>query len=103
MAWKGTIFGAMVGLLLTRTVTGAVVGALIGLLFDQSVGLGFSFPGSPAVSVSEVFFRTTFEVMGHVAKSDGRVSEAESGAAAHAGTAPRTRRDRRGNRLLPHR
>ena len=41
----------MVGLLLTRTVTGAVVGALIGLLFDQSVGLGFSFPGSPAVSV----------------------------------------------------
>jgi DnaJ like chaperone protein len=81
MAWKGTIFGAMVGLLLTRTVTGAVVGALIGLLFDQSVGLGFSFPGSPAVSVSEVFFRTTFEVMGHVAKSDGRVSEAEIDAA----------------------
>jgi DnaJ like chaperone protein len=81
MAWKGTIFGAMVGLLLTRSATGAVVGALIGLLFDQSVGLGFSFPGSPAVSVSEVFFRTTFEIMGHVAKSDGRVSEAEIDAA----------------------
>src|SRR5580693_10066601 len=81
MAWKGTIFGAMVGLLLTRTVIGALVGALIGLLFDQSVGLGFSFPGSPAASVSEVFFRTTFEVMGHVAKSDGRVSEAEIDAA----------------------
>lgn len=72
----------MVGLLLTRTVIGAVVGALIGLLFDQSVGLGLSFPGSPpAASVSEVFFRTTFEVMGHVAKSDGRVSEAEIDAA----------------------
>ena len=81
MAWKGTIFGAVIGLLLTRTVIGAVVGALIGLLFDQSVGLGLSFPGSPAASVSEVFFRTTFEVMGHVAKSDGRVSEAEIDAA----------------------
>jgi DnaJ like chaperone protein len=81
MAWKGTIFGAMVGLLLTRTVVGAVVGALIGLLFDQSVSLGYSFPGSPAASVSDVFFRTTFEVMGHVAKSDGRVSEAEIDAA----------------------
>jgi DnaJ like chaperone protein len=84
MAWKGTIFGALVGLLLTRTVIGAVVGALIGLLFDQSVGLGLSFPGSrPAASVSEVFFRTTFEIMGHVAKSDGRVSEAEIDAARH--------------------
>ena len=57
------------------------MGALIGLLFDQSVGLGYSFPGSPAASVSDVFFRTTFEVMGHVAKSDGRVSEAEIDAA----------------------
>jgi DnaJ like chaperone protein len=28
-----------------------------------------------------VFFRTTFELMGHVAKSDGRVSEAEIDAA----------------------
>jgi DnaJ like chaperone protein len=52
------------------------------MLFDQSVGLGLSFPGSrPAASVSEVFFRTTFEIMGHVAKSDGRVSEAEIDAA----------------------
>jgi DnaJ like chaperone protein len=82
MAWKGTIFGALVGFLLTRSVTGAVVGALIGVLFDQSVGVGRSLPGSPpAGSVSEVFFRTTFEVMGHVAKSDGRVSEAEIDAA----------------------
>ena len=82
MAWKGTIFGALVGFLLTRSVIGAVVGALIGMLFDQSGGLGLSFPGSqPAASVSEVFFRTTFEIMGHVAKSDGRVSEAEIDAA----------------------
>jgi DnaJ like chaperone protein len=82
MAWKGTIFGALVGFLLTRSVVGALSGALIGLLFDQSAGLGFSFPGSQAAaSVSDVFFRTTFQMMGHVAKSDGRVSEAEIAAA----------------------
>ncbi len=32
-------------------------------------------------SISSEFFRTTFEIMGHVAKSDGRVSEAEIDAA----------------------
>jgi DnaJ like chaperone protein len=82
MAWKGTIFGALVGFLVTRTVLGALIGALLGLLYDQSVGLNFASSQGPAgASVSEVFFRTTFELMGHVAKSDGRVSEAEIGAA----------------------
>jgi hypothetical protein len=78
MTWKGTIFGAVAGFLVTRTVLGAFIGALIGLLYDQSA----TFSRGPAgASVSEVFFRTTFELMGHVAKSDGRVSEAEIGAA----------------------
>jgi DnaJ like chaperone protein len=87
MAWKATIFGAVIGFLLTRTVLGGLIGALIGLLYDQSVGLGYGAPGYGAAgsargaSISEVFFRTTFELMGHVAKSDGRVSEAEIDAA----------------------
>ncbi len=89
MAWKGTIFGALVGFLLTRTVLGGLIGALIGFLYDQGAGLGVGYgapghgaPGStPDPTVSEVFFRTTFELMGHVAKSDGRVSEAEIDAA----------------------
>jgi DnaJ like chaperone protein len=82
MAWKGTFFGALVGLLITRTVLGAVIGALIGFMFDQGAGLGFAGSGGTSDgSVSQVFFRTTFELMGHVAKSDGRVSEAEIDAA----------------------
>ena len=93
MAWKGKFFGALIGFLLTRNVWGAVLGAFIGQMFDQGVG-GFGFAGNGSgtgpyasvhaaaqASVSEVFFRTTFEFMGHVAKSDGRVSEAEIGAA----------------------
>jgi DnaJ like chaperone protein len=60
-------------------------------MFDQSGGFGFAGSpyeraaaaagGTPQASVSDVFFRTTFELMGHVAKSDGHVSEAEIGAA----------------------
>ncbi len=82
MGWKATFFGALVGFLLTRSLWGAVVGAIIGQMFDQSGVLGFA-PAGPAAGtqVSEVFFRTTFELMGHVAKSDGRVSEAEIDAA----------------------
>jgi DnaJ like chaperone protein len=37
--------------------------------------------GPRQIPISEVFFRSTFELMGHVAKSDGRVSEAEIAAA----------------------
>ncbi len=93
MDWKGKFFGALIGLLITRNIWGAVMGAIIGHIFDQSVGFkvgGSAYAaaaaqgaasGIPHASVSEVFFRTTFELMGHVAKSDGRVSEAEIGAA----------------------
>jgi len=93
MAWKGKFFGALIGFLITRNVWGAVMGAVIGHMFDESAGFGYAnsayaaaaaqaeAAGAPSASVSEVFFRTTFELMGHVAKSDGRVSEAEIGAA----------------------
>ena len=80
MGWTGKFFGALIGFLLIRTVWGAVTGALIGHFFDQNMAAGFS-GGRTQRSLSDVFFRTTFELMGHVAKADGRISEAEIGAA----------------------
>jgi DnaJ like chaperone protein len=84
MMWKGVFSGALIGLLITQRPWGAVIGAIIGLMFDQGAGLG-SASGTahagPSLSISDEFFRTTFELMGHVAKSDGRVSEAEIDAA----------------------
>jgi DnaJ like chaperone protein len=79
MLWQGTFFGAVTGFLVTGRVWGALVGALVGWMVDQSRGAAG--PRSSARSISSVFFRTTFELMGHVAKSDGRVSEAEIDAA----------------------
>lgn len=93
MVWKGKFIGAVIGFLITRNVWGAVMGALVGHMFDESAGLRYANSayaaaaaqaaagGVPYASVSDVFFRTTFELMGHVAKADGRVSEAEIGAA----------------------
>jgi DnaJ like chaperone protein len=84
MSWRGVFLGAVIGLLTTRSALGALVGALIGYLIDQSGAFG---PGTRdaraphSISISDEFFRTTFELMGHVAKSDGRVSEAEIDAA----------------------
>jgi DnaJ like chaperone protein len=83
MSWKGMFFGAVVGFLLSRQVWGAVIGAVIGHMFDQSLNLGAAGAGrgQSSLSIADEFFRTTFELMGHVAKSDGRVTEAEIDAA----------------------
>ncbi|MEA3197145.1 MAG: DnaJ like chaperone protein [Gammaproteobacteria bacterium] len=86
MSWKGAFLGGVIGLMTTHSVWGAVVGALIGQLIEQSGALGAGGAGgagrtTDTISISEEFFRTTFEFMGHVAKSDGRVSEAEIDAA----------------------
>jgi DnaJ like chaperone protein len=53
---------------------GAALGALLGHQFDQ--GLGDATPGSRPRAQKD-FFAATFEVMGHIAKVDGRVSEEE--------------------------
>lgn len=86
MSWKGMFFGGLIGLLTTRSVWGAALGAIIGYVFDQSgvFGAGAEAAYSQSAnsaSISDEFFRTTFELMGHVAKSDGRVTEAQIGAA----------------------
>jgi DnaJ like chaperone protein len=70
------------------------MGALIGYLIEHSLGFGTASEAwrSPhggaadarathSMSISDEFFRTTFELLGHVAKSDGRVTEAEIDAA----------------------
>lgn len=82
MNWSGKIIGGTVGLLALGP-WGAALGALIGHQFDTGGGaaglLGRPFLGgapNPAL-VNQIFFPTTFRVMGHIAKADGRVSEQE--------------------------
>jgi len=81
MAFRGVFFGALLGLMITRTAWGAVLGALIGYMVEQAVSGGGAASAAGPDSVRAEFFRATFQVMGHVAKADGRVSEAEIDAA----------------------
>jgi len=82
MSITGKLVGAMIGLLLFRSPWGAIIGLILGHFYDQSVSTPRrSGGGAGVLEIGERFFAATFEVMGHVAKSDGRVSEAEIAAA----------------------
>lgn len=86
MGWYGKLIGAVLGAIVGRGLLGAIVGMFIGHLYDrQAAGptRGRVPRGASAGprSLSEAFFRATFQAMGHVAKADGRVTEQEIDAA----------------------
>ncbi|HEY1723809.1 MAG TPA: co-chaperone DjlA [Steroidobacteraceae bacterium] len=74
--WAGKIIGGVLGLLALGPF-GAILGAFIGHQFDSGRISGSIFSGPDPRLVNELFFPTTFRVMGHIAKADGRVSEQE--------------------------
>ncbi|MEP7244743.1 MAG: co-chaperone DjlA [Gammaproteobacteria bacterium] len=87
MRWAGKVVGGVIGLLAGGPV-GAAIGAALGHQFDSAAAEGDepnAIPGGgpqlAAGETAEQFFISTFRIMGHVAKSDGRVSEQEIAAA----------------------
>ncbi len=79
MAWWGKALGGAFGFMM-----GGPLGALIGIAFGHNFdkGLGSvmsdsSFKPGQQERVQAAFFTTTFSVMGHIAKVDGRVSPEE--------------------------
>lgn len=79
--WWGKLMGAFFGYIIAGS-AGALVGILIGNFFDRGLSDYFSRPHWPYHSekrkaVQKIFFDTTFSVMGHIAKIDGRVSQQE--------------------------
>jgi DnaJ like chaperone protein len=79
--WQGKAIGATIGVFAGGPM-GALVGAFVGHWFDQQAdGQGEASAAENPAQVQEAFFRATFQVMGHIAKADGRVSEDEIRAA----------------------
>lgn len=76
----GTIFGFMFGRIL-----GAILGFVVGYFFDKGYSQDFNqkggfsrfFTNQDQLKSQAIFFHSLFSVMGHIAKADGQVSDAE--------------------------
>jgi len=80
-SWWGKLIGAFLGYLVAGP-AGALFGILIGNVFDRGLAEHFARPqwhyhAETRETVQKIFFEATFSVMGHVAKSDGRISKEE--------------------------
>ncbi len=81
MIFLGRIIGTLLGYLMAR-IPGAIIGFLIGYAFDKAIKqqavVSSLFSGNiKREKTQSVFLKATFQIIGHVAKSDGRVSETE--------------------------
>lgn len=81
MQWKGKVIGGVIGAILSANPIGAAIGVLLGHQFDRQSEDDDEVAGGDPQLISAVFFRSTFAVMGCIAKADGRVSESEIQAA----------------------
>ena len=84
MSWLGKVVGGAFGFMMGGPL-GAALGATLGHQFDRN-GFEFrletgGFGADETQRLQMAFFSTTFQVMGHIAKADGRVTEGEIDAA----------------------
>ncbi|MDH3871957.1 MAG: co-chaperone DjlA [Gammaproteobacteria bacterium] len=79
MAWWGTLLGGTLGYMFGGPL-GALLGAALGRNFDQGLkvsGKAGTYRSGQQERVQAAFFTTTFSVMGHIAKADGKVTPDE--------------------------
>lgn len=79
--WWGKVLGGFFGYLIAGS-AGALLGILIGNLFDRGIVTHFSRPHWSSheeydSTIQAVFLESAFNIMGYIAKTDGRVSENE--------------------------
>jgi len=80
----GRILGTLFGFMFAR-IPGALLGFIVGHFFDKGYSQDFNqmggfsrfFTSQDEFKQQAIFFHTLFSVMGHIAKADGKVSDAE--------------------------
>jgi len=74
----GTIIGFIAGFFLTHKLFGALFGAFLGYFFyDRNQRSGSRISGEELQQAQSLFFKTVFNLLGHIAKADGHISEME--------------------------
>ena len=75
----GKFVGVMIGLISGAGLFGALLGFFVGMFVDRSLAAGrITFGGAAnREAVQQRYFTSTFSIMGHLAKADGRISEEE--------------------------
>jgi DnaJ like chaperone protein len=76
MQYWGKVIGVAVALMMGGGFWGVVLGLLVGHMFDKARSRSMNWFANQQQRQS-LFFATTFEVMGHLTKSKGRVTEAD--------------------------
>ncbi len=76
MTWIGKFIGFLIGAVILGPV-GAIIGLFLGHIVDKGRERQTPNLHSIQTEAQHAFFDTTFAVMGHIAKADGRVSEDE--------------------------
>jgi DnaJ like chaperone protein len=75
MRWTGKLLGGVFGYMTFGTL-GALLGVYIGHKFDTGLAQN-PFDPERQQRTKKVFFKSTFAIMGHIAKADGQVSQEE--------------------------
>ena len=76
MQYWGKIIGVAFAIIMGAGFWGVVLGLIIGHMFDKARSRKMAWFANQRERQS-LFFSTTFEVMGHLTKSKGRVTEAD--------------------------
>jgi DnaJ like chaperone protein len=75
--WFGKIIGGLIGMA-SGGIFGLLIGIVAGHYFDKALsGHRKRMTPEERARLEDTFFRSVFQLMGHLAKADGRVSEAE--------------------------
>jgi DnaJ like chaperone protein len=76
MNWVGKVVGGLLGFAAGGPV-GSLLGVVLGHQFDRGLGMFGRSSVPPSGRLQALYSELTFEIMGYLAKSDGRVSEQE--------------------------